>query len=89
MAERNKDENGVISFYPLRKLMKKKNIKQQYLIDNGIHRATVYKLKNNQNVNCEVIAHLCYILKCQPKDIMKYCETREQAEQEEKEETTI
>ena len=85
MAERQKEFYGVVSFLPLRLLMKKKNIKQQYLIDNGIHRATCYKLKRNENVNCEVIAHLCKLLDCQPKDIMKYYKTREEAEQAEKE----
>ena len=85
MAERQKEFYGVVSFLPLRLLMKKKNIKQQYLIDNGIHRATCYKLKRNENVNCEVIAHLCNLLDCQPKDIMKYYKTREEAEQAEKE----
>lgn len=83
MAERQKTFYGVISFLPLRLLMKKKNIKQQFLIDNGLHRATCYKLKRNENVNCEVIAHLCNMLKCQPKDIIQYYETREQAEQAE------
>ena len=82
MAERQKEFYGVVSFLPLFILMKKKNIRQQFLIDNGVHRATCYKLKRNENVNCEVIAHLCNLLKCQPKDIMKYCETKEQAEQE-------
>ena len=47
-------------------------LKQQFLIDNKIHRNTIYKLKNNENVTCEVICNICKLLNCQPKDIMEY-----------------
>ena len=52
--------------------MEKKKKNKQWLINNGIHRNTVYKLVNNENVTCEVICNLCYLLNCQPKDIMEY-----------------
>ena len=65
-------ENGYIDFSKLWKLLEKKKLKQQFLIDNKIHRNTIYKLKNNENVTCEVICNICKILNCQPKDIMEY-----------------
>lgn len=54
--------------------MDKKGLKKQWLIDNGIHRATVYKLVKNENVTCEVICNLCKLLRCQPGQIMEYKE---------------
>ena len=65
-------ENGYLDFAKLWKLLEKKNLKQQYLINNGIHRNTVYKLKNNDNITSEVICNLCKLLNCQPKDILEY-----------------
>ena len=65
-------ENGYLDFDKLWKLLEKKNLKQQYLINNGIHRNTVYKLKNNDNITSEVICNLCKLLNCQPKDILEY-----------------
>ena len=65
-------ENGYLDFSKLWKLLEKKNLRQQYLINNGIHRNTIYKLKNNGNVTSEVICNLCKILSSQPKDILEY-----------------
>lgn len=52
--------------------MDKKGKNKQWLINNKIHRNTVYKLVNNENVTCEVICNLCSLLECQPGDIMEY-----------------
>lgn len=68
----NYGQNGVISFSKFWKLMDKKKKNKQWLINNGIHRNTVYKLVNNENVTCEVICNLCSLLDCQPGDIMEY-----------------
>ena len=75
MAEiynRNYGDNGYIDFSKLWEYMEKKGVNKQYLINNGLHKATIYKLVANENMTCEVIAKLCYILKCQPKNIMDY-----------------
>lgn len=63
---------GYIDFSKLWEYMDKHGVKKQYLIDNGIHKTSLYKLVNNENVTCEVIAKLCYILHTQPKNIMEY-----------------
>lgn len=70
----NYGENGIIDFEKFWNLMDKKGLKKQWLIDNGIHRATVYKLVKNENVTCEVICNLCKLLRCQPGQIMEYKE---------------
>ena len=73
-------ENGYLDFDKLWKLLEKKNLKQQYLINNGIHRNTVYKLKNNDNITSEVICNLCKLLNCQPKDILEYIPNQKKSE---------
>lgn len=65
-------DSGYISFNKLFILLNKYNKNKQYLINNGIHRNTIYKLQNNGNVTCDVISKLCDILNCQPQDIMEY-----------------
>ena len=63
---------GYIDFSKLWSLLQKKKLNKQYLINNGIHRNTIYKLVNNENVTAEVICKLCYILDTQPKNILEY-----------------
>ena len=65
-------EYGYLDFSKLWNLLKKKKLNKQYLINNGIHRNTVYKLVNNENITADVICKLCYILDTQPKNILEY-----------------
>lgn len=67
-------ENGIIDFSKFWLLLDKKGHNKQWLINNGIHRVTVYKLVNNENVTCDVLCSLCKLLKCQPGQIMEYKE---------------
>lgn len=66
------DNKGYIDYSKLWKLLEKKKLNQQYLINNNIHRASIYNMKNNKSVNMDVISNICYLLKCQPKDILEY-----------------
>lgn len=68
----NYGKNGYIDFSKFWIMLEKKNKNKQWLINNGIHRNTVYKLVNNENVTCEVICNLCRLLNCQPGQIMEY-----------------
>lgn len=70
MAEYGK--NGYIDFSKLWKILEEKNVNKQWLRNNGIHSCTISKLVKNENVTCEVIAHLCRLLNCQPADFMEY-----------------
>ncbi|KJJ65462.1 hypothetical protein CLFS41_57280 [Clostridium sp. FS41] len=72
----NYGENGYMDFTRLWAMLEKRGHKKQWLIDNGIHRATIYKLVDNGNVTCEVLCNLCRLLKCQPGQIMEYVEEK-------------
>ena len=43
-----------------------------WLRKNGIHPATVNKLRKGDRVNTDTISSLCRLLGCQPGDIMEY-----------------
>lgn len=43
-----------------------------FLRKEGIHPATMNKLRKNERVNTDTIDRLCEILNCQPGDIMTY-----------------
>lgn len=43
-----------------------------WLRQNGLHAATVNKLRHNQTVTTEIIDRLCDLLDCQPGDIMEH-----------------
>lgn len=43
-----------------------------WLRRNGVHPATVNKLKKGERVNTDTISLLCQLLNCQPGDIMDY-----------------
>lgn len=43
-----------------------------WLRQNGVHPATVNKLRKNERVNTDTIGLLCRLLDCQPGDIMEY-----------------
>ena len=39
---------------------------------NGMHPSVVNKLRKNERVNTDTINRLCYLLGCQPGDILEY-----------------
>ena len=39
---------------------------------NGMHPSVVNKLRRNERVNTDTINRLCYLLGCQPGDILEY-----------------
>ncbi len=47
-----------------------------WLRQNGIHAATVNKLRKNELVRTDTIDHLCRLLNCQPGDIMEFVEEK-------------
>lgn len=62
----------MILFDPLWTTLENKKIKQQRLIDAGINRRTLYKLKRNEAVNTETLNTICKILDCNIQDICIY-----------------
>lgn len=64
-----------ITYSKLFSLLKSKGYSSTYwLRQNGVHPATVNKLKRNERVNTDTINLLCRLLDCQPGDIMEYVE---------------
>ena len=65
-----KDNNhGALDYSRLWELLEKKKHNKQWLLNNGIHKATIYKLVRGENVNTTVLCEICYLLKCDIKDI--------------------
>jgi putative transcriptional regulator len=64
-----------ISYSKLFTLLESKGHSSTYwLRQNGVHPATVNKLRKNERVNTDTISLLCQLLECQPGDIMEYVE---------------
>jgi len=45
-----------------------------WLRQNGLHAATVNKLRKNELIRTDTVDHLCRLLRCQPGDLMEYVE---------------
>ena len=65
-------EHGYLCYDKLWIMLEKRQRNKQWLKNNGIHPSTIVKLTHNENIRGEVIAELCFLLNCQPKDIMEY-----------------
>ena len=62
-----------ISYKKLFELLESRNLSATYwLRQQGMHPATVNKLRKNERVNTDTIGHLCRLLDCQPGEIMEY-----------------
>lgn len=67
-----------MSFEPLWKTMKNKNISTYKLLhEYGFSHGTYDSLKHNRNVTLQTIDQLCKILKCKVEDIVEYVEENE------------
>lgn len=65
----------MISYEKLFTMLENRHLSSTYwLRQNGMHPATVNKLRKNERVNTDTINHLCKLLNCQPGDIMEYVE---------------
>ena len=62
----------IISYDPLWKTMKKKEITQYYLLKSGIDNKTLDNLKKGKNVTLLTIEKLCKIIDCSPNDIFEF-----------------
>lgn len=69
---------AMMSFSPLWKTMKQKNVSCYTLINkHGISRSLLDKLKHNRNVTLSTVERLCKILDCRVEDIVEYREDEE------------
>lgn len=64
--------SNMISYEPLFRTMKAKNITSYRLEKLGFSRATYYSIQKGNSVSTNTINHLCKLLQCKVSDIMEY-----------------
>lgn len=62
----------MISYNPLFKTMKEKNITSYKLEKMGFSRATYHSIRNGNGISTSTINQLCKLLKCTVSDIIEY-----------------
>lgn len=64
--------NTIISYDPLWRTLKEKEISQYYLLKSGIDNKTLDNLKKNKNITLLTVEKLCNIIQCSPNDIVEF-----------------
>ena len=67
----------LISFAPLFKTMKEKNISSYKLEKLGFSRATYYSIHQGNSISTNTVNQLCKLLKCEVSDIMEFIDEEE------------
>jgi len=67
----------LISFAPLFKTMKEKNISSYKLEKLGFSRATYYSIQQGNSISTNTVNQLCKLLKCEVSDIMEFIDDDE------------
>ncbi len=74
----------MISFAPLFKTMKEKNITSYRLEKLGFSRATYYSIQQGNSISTNTVNQLCKLLKCEVSDVMEFIDEEEITDTEEK-----
>lgn len=61
-----------ISFQPMRKYMEKNHISFYRLSNAGIDAQTLQRIRHDKPVTTETLGRLCFIMNCQPSDLIMY-----------------
>lgn len=69
---KNEEYYDMISYAPLFRTMKEKNITSYRLDKLGFSRATYYSIQKGNSVSTNTINQLCKLLKCNVSDVMEY-----------------
>ncbi len=67
----------MIDYTPLWNTMKEKDISQYDLLNHGIDKRTLQRLRTDQNITALTIEKLCQILHCTPNDIIRFISEEE------------
>lgn len=67
----------MISFAPLFKTMKEKNISSYRLEKLGFSRATYYSIQQGNSISTNTVNQLCKLLQCEVSDIMEFIDDDE------------
>ena len=70
----------MISYEPLWKTMKKKQVSQYHLLKSGIDNKTLDSLKKGKNLTLVTLEKLCIILDCTPNEIVEFTRDRDTAD---------
>ena len=62
----------MISYKPLWKTVKEKNVSQYQLLQAGIGNRVLDSLRNGKNINMLTLEKLCEIIGCTPNDIVEF-----------------
>jgi DNA-binding Xre family transcriptional regulator len=62
----------MLDYSPLWQTMKQKGISQYQLINLGIEKSLLERLRKNQNITAFTIEKLCKLLECTPNDIITF-----------------
>ena len=62
----------MIDYSPLWQTMKQKGVSKYQLINCGIEKSLLERLRKNQNITLISIERLCRILECTPNDIFTF-----------------
>ena len=62
----------MLDYSPLWQTMKQKGISQYQLINLGIEKSLLERLRKNQNITALTIEKLCKLLECTPNDIITF-----------------
>ena len=73
-----KETGKLISFAPLFKTMKNKNISSYRLEKLGFSRATYYSIQQGNSISTNTVNQLCKLLKCDVSDIMEFIDEEEE-----------
>ncbi|MGN0508408.1 MAG: helix-turn-helix domain-containing protein [Ruminococcus sp.] len=69
----------MISYEPLWKTMKEKQVSQYKLLKSGIDNKTLDALKKSKNITLLTLEKLCSILDCTPNDIVEFIDIEKSA----------
>lgn len=64
----------MISYEPLFKTMKEKNVSSYELAKRGFPRSTYYAIKQGKSITTNSVNQLCSILHCNVADVMEFIE---------------
>ncbi|WP_294906338.1 helix-turn-helix transcriptional regulator [uncultured Ruminococcus sp.] len=70
----------MISYEPLWKTMKEKQVSQYKLLKSGIDNKTLDALRKSKNITLLTLEKLCSILDCTPNDIVEFIDIETKAQ---------
>lgn len=62
----------MISYEPLWRTMKEKQVSQYKLLKNGVDNKTLDSLKKGKNITLITLERICKILDCTPNDVIEF-----------------